>query len=124
MFEIKDNKNQPAVIDIFLWAIFFAIMGGGLYLYAIFSDISVALKVLFTIFSIFLLISVAFFTKKGRIAYTFMLEANVELKKVVWPNQNDVVQVTMMVAALIGAISLVLWGIDNGFSALISYIAA
>ena len=53
-----------------------------------------------------------------------MLEANVELKKVVWPKQNDVVQVTMMVAALIGAISLVLWGIDNGFSALISYIAA
>ena len=71
-----------------------------------------------------MLISVAFFTKKGRIAYTFVLEANVELKKVVWPQNSEVKQVTLMVAVLIGFISLILWGIDTGFSALISYIAA
>ena len=124
MFEIKDNKNQAPVIDFVLWAIFAGIIVGSLYLYALYSDVSAAVKVLFAIFSILLLISVAFFTKKGRIAYTFVLEANVELKKVVWPQHGEVKQVTLMVALLIGVISLILWGIDTGFSALISYIAA
>ncbi len=124
MFEFKDNKNQAPIIDFVLWTIFAAIFVGSLYLYGFFSDVSAAVKVLFAIFSILLLISVAFFTKKGRIAYTFVLEANIELKKVVWPQNSEVKQVTLMVAVLIGVISLILWGIDTGFSALISYIAA
>jgi preprotein translocase subunit SecE len=123
MFEFKDNKDQSPIIDFFLWFVFASIIGGSLYLYSSYSDVSAAIKVLFAIFSILLLISIAFFTKKGRIAYTFVLEASVELRKVVWPQVDEVRQVTLMVAALIGVISLILWGIDTGFSALVSYIA-
>lgn len=123
MFEFKDNKDQSPIIDFFLWFVFASIIGGCLYLYSSYSDVSAAIKVLFAIFSILLLISIAFFTKKGRIAYTFVLEASVELRKVVWPQVDEVRQVTLMVAALIGVISLILWGIDTGFSALVSYIA-
>ena len=124
MFELKDNSKQHVVIDVILWALFAGIVVGDLYLYATYNDVSSPVKVLFVIFSIFLLLSVAIFTKKGRIAYAFVLEANIELRKVVWPAKDELVQVTLMVSATIGFISLILWGIDSAFSALISYIAA
>ena len=124
MFELKDNSKQHVVIDVILWALFAGIVVGDLYLYATYNDVSSPVKVLFVIFSTFLLLSVAIFTKKGRIAYAFVLEANIELRKVVWPAKDELVQVTLMVSATIGFISLILWGIDSAFSALISYIAA
>jgi len=123
MFNIKDNKDQSSIIDFFLWSVFTAIIGFGLYIYANNVDVATVIKLLFTLFSIFLLLSVAFFTKKGRIAYTFMLEASVELRKIVWPKREEIAQVTLMVAAVIVLISLLLWGIDSAFSALISFIA-
>ncbi len=52
-----------------------------------------------------------------------MLEASVELRKIVWPKREEIAQVTLMVAAVIVLISLLLWGIDSAFSALISFIA-
>ncbi|MBT4885396.1 MAG: preprotein translocase subunit SecE [Legionellales bacterium] len=123
MFNIKDNKDQSSIIDFFLWSVFTAIIGFGLYIYANNTDVATVIKLLFTLFLIFMLLSVAFFTKKGRIAYTFMLEASVELRKIVWPKREEIAQVTLMVAAVIVLISLLLWGIDSAFSALISFIA-
>ena len=120
---IKDNKNQSGLIDFFLWSFFAGIIFFSLYLYANYADSATVIKLLFSLFSIFMLLSVAFFTKKGRIAYTFMLEASVELRKIVWPKREEIAQVTLMVAAVIVLISLLLWGIDSAFSALISFIA-
>jgi len=124
MNTIKDNKNQSGLIDFFLWSFFAGIIVFSLYLYANYADTATVIKLLFSLFSIFMLLSVAFFTKKGRIAYTFMLEALVELRKIVWPKREEVTQVTLMVAAVIVLISLLLWGIDSAFSALISFVAA
>jgi preprotein translocase subunit SecE len=124
MFAVKDNKHLPTWIDRLLWLVCTAIVVGSLALYATYPDVGTPVKVLFTFFSILLLLTVAFFTKKGRIAYTFMLEASVELRKIVWPQRDEVRQVTFMVALVIASISMILWGIDTAFSALISYVAA
>lgn len=123
MFAVKDNKNLPGWVDSLLWLICTAIVVGAFALYASYPDVGSPIKVLFAFFSILLLLTVAFFTKKGRIAYTFMLEASVELRKIVWPKRDEVQQVTLMVALVIALISLILWGIDSAFSALISYVA-
>jgi preprotein translocase subunit SecE len=49
----------------------------------------------------------------GKKLFAFAMEARVELRKVVWPNRQETVQTTMIIAALVIVMSLILWGIDS-----------
>ena len=124
MFSVSDNQSQSFFVDMILWVLFATLLAFSLYLHSQYSDTSTAIKLIFVFFLIFILLAIAFFTKKGRIAYYFAQESLVELRKVVWPSRSEVVQVTWMVSGVIVLISLFLWGIDSAFSALISYVAA
>ena len=124
MKTIPDNSSQSPIIDFLLWFLFATCLITALYLNSVYPDVATAIKCIFVLFLIFMLVAIAFFTKKGRIAYYFALDAWHELQKVVWPAKSEVVQVTWMVSGVIALISLFLWGVDSGISALISYIAA
>lgn len=122
MSKIAIKKEQSSWFDVVLWAVFYTIIAFSLFLYVIFPEVSSVVKLLFSSFLILLLLSVAFFTKKGKIAYTFVQEAFVEMRKVVWPARDEVVQITVMVSAVIAVISLLLWVIDSSFAAFVSYL--
>ena len=112
------------ICNFFLWVIFFALIGFGLYLHDYYSDVAVPVKILFTIFLLFLLLVVAFFTKKGRIGYNFMLDAVAESRKIVCPSVAEVKQVTLIVAAAVLLMSMLLWLMDSFFEVAISYVTA
>ncbi len=59
-------------------------------------------------------------TEKGRAAWTLMKEARSEIRRVVWPKREEVVQTTLIVLALVLVFSLVLWLLDSGLSWLVS----
>jgi preprotein translocase SecE subunit len=46
----------------------------------------------------------------------FLVDVSVELKKVTWPSQQEVVTGTVAVIALVGIIGLGLWLVDGGLS--------
>jgi preprotein translocase subunit SecE len=50
----------------------------------------------------------------------FMTDVSVELKKVTWPTQKDVIAGTIAVIALVAVIGLGLWLVDGGLSWLMS----
>ena len=63
-------------------------------------------------------------TKKGRVAWQFTKEARLELRKVVWPNKQETLQTTAMIAVLVIVTALILWGIDSLYAYIISSIIA
>lgn len=52
-------------------------------------------------------------TLLGRKAVEFVRESRTELRKVVWPTRQEVVQTTMVVAAMVVVLAIILWGMDG-----------
>src|SRR3989344_5663130 len=52
-------------------------------------------------------------TYRGRQALDFARESRMELRKVFWPTRQETIQTTLVVAAMVVALALILWGIDG-----------
>lgn len=52
-------------------------------------------------------------TQLGRRAIEFVRESRAELRKVVWPTRQEVMQTTMVVAAMVVVLAIILWGMDG-----------
>lgn len=50
---------------------------------------------------------------QGKIFRSFVQTARVELRKVVWPNRQETVQVTIVVIVMVVVLSLFFWGLDS-----------
>ena len=69
------------------------------------------------------LLLIALQTIQGRQAWGFIKGARTELRKVVWPTRQETVQTTLVVAAMVVVVALVLWGVDSLFLWMISELA-
>jgi preprotein translocase subunit SecE len=50
---------------------------------------------------------------QGKVFWAFVQSSRVELRKVVWPNRQETVQVTIVVFAMILALGFFFWGLDS-----------
>lgn len=53
-------------------------------------------------------------TRLGRQAVDFIRESRMELRKVFWPTRQETIQTTLVVAAMVALLAIVLWVIDSG----------
>jgi preprotein translocase subunit SecE len=58
----------------------------------------------------------------GSTFFSFIKETKIELKKVVWPSNNDIVNTTIHVSVAVIAMATFLWGVDSAFRYLIKTI--
>lgn len=56
---------------------------------------------------------VALQTKQGKQALEFARESRMELRKVFWPTRQETIQTTLVVAAMVIVLALILWGVDS-----------
>lgn len=66
---------------------------------------------------------VALMTTQGLQLRQFFKDAQIELRKVVWPSRQEALQATLMVLVAVVVMSLLLWLIDTLLFYLISYIS-
>ena len=52
-------------------------------------------------------------TEPGRTLWNFLQEAQVEVRKVVWPTRQETTQTTLLVIAVVILAALILWGLDS-----------
>ena len=55
---------------------------------------------------------IALQTVKGRYLWAFLLDAQVEVKKVVWPTRQETVQTTLIVILVVILVAIILWILD------------
>jgi preprotein translocase subunit SecE len=63
--------------------------------------------------------AVFFQTTAGRMTWGFIRESRVEMRKVVWPNRKETMQMTVTVMALVLVAALFLWVVDWGLSLIV-----
>ena len=52
-------------------------------------------------------------TEPGRNLWNFLQEAQVEVRKVVWPTRQETIQTTLLVIVVVILAALILWGLDT-----------
>ncbi len=58
--------------------------------------------------------AVALQTETGREAWSFMVGARMEARKVVWPTRKETTQTTLMVVVMVIIVGFMLWLLDMG----------
>ena len=59
-------------------------------------------------------------TEKGNAAWNLIKEARSEIRRVVWPTNNETTQTTLVVLVMVFIFSLILWGLDSLLGWLVS----
>ena len=107
-----ENQGEPR-LDWVKWLVTVALLLAGLIGNYYYSNVSMPLRTLAWLIVLAVAGFVASKTKKGRLAVDFIRDARMELRKVVWPTREETVQTTLIVAAMVIILALILWGMDG-----------
>lgn len=103
----QDNK-----LDILKWLFAIALIAAGMVGFYYFSDYHILARAS----SLVLLVLIATFimanTNKGRQTLTFLHEAHIEVRKVIWPTREDTIKTTGIVALVVVVVAIFVWIID------------
>lgn len=89
-----------------------AILIGGIVGYYYYPNLSIVVRALMVIGGVVLGIAVAMQTHKGGEFWKFMTGARMELRKVVWPTQQETIQTTIAVIIFVLIMGIFFWGLD------------
>ncbi|NBS17160.1 MAG: preprotein translocase subunit SecE [Gammaproteobacteria bacterium] len=106
--------SSSSGIDTVKLVLAITVLVGGIVGYYHFADKSLIYRVLGVLLSVFLSMGMVLTTQLGRQFLGFLVEARVEVRKVVWPNRQETVQSTLVVVALVFLVGLILWTLDAG----------
>jgi preprotein translocase subunit SecE len=118
----EKTENQTSNTDWVKWAVVAAIVIAGVYGNSYFAAESLLLR------TIGLLVLaggagwIAAQTTRGRAFVNLVLEAQVEIKKVVWPTRQETTQTTIVVLIVVFVVALILWLLDWGLNGIVSLI--
>ena len=90
----------------------------------IFADHSLLARVAGLVAGAGLAIAIAMQTDKGRQTWGFLQDAQVEVRKVVWPTRDETIQTTLWVIAIVIIVSLLLWFLDWALGSMITKLLA
>ncbi len=85
---------------------------GGIVGYYHFEDYPTLVRVLGMLVATGAAVVIAMQTLKGRSFMSFMVESQVEVRKVVWPTRAETLQATLAVAVMVVALGVILWMFD------------
>ena len=107
----SNNEKQP--LNIILWGATVVLVVIALWANYHFSQIALPLRMIGWLCVIGIGLGFVVLTSQGRRAIGQLSDARSELRKVVWPTRQEVVQMTFMVIAFVAVMSLILWGLDS-----------
>ncbi len=109
-------------IDWLKWLVVFALVGGGIYGNWYFGDESLLLRVGALLIVAVVAALIAVQTERGRTTWSLIKESRSEIRRVVWPSNQETTQTTLVVLLMVVIFGLILWGLDSLFGYIVSTI--
>ena len=107
-------------LDWLKWGLVGAIVALAVYANWYYQDQSLFLRVLGVLIMGAAALFIAVKTERGSAAWNLIKEARSEIRRVVWPTNNETTQTTLVVLVMVFIFSLILWGLDSLLSWLVS----
>ena len=89
------------------------VVAGGVVAFYIFSDQSLLVRVIGLLVVVAISVSIVMTAEVGKQSWAFLQDARTEVRKVVWPTRQELMQTTMIVVVFVLITALILWGIDS-----------
>ena len=106
-------QQSVTVLDTAKLAAGAVILGAGIAAFYLLPDLPIWLRWIIVLASLALGTLVGLQSAPGRTFWGFVQSSRTELRKVVWPDRNETVQVTIVVFVMIIVLSLFFWGLDS-----------
>ena len=90
-----------------------AILAGGIAAFSMLPDLPIWLRWIIVLAALVLGTLVGLQSSPGRTFWEFVQSSRIELRKVVWPDRQETVQVTLVVFVMIIVLSLFFWALDS-----------
>ena len=107
------DTQDGSALDWLKWLVVAALLGGGVYGNWYYGDESLLIRVVALIAVALLAGFIAIQTERGRNTWTLLKEARSEIRRVVWPSNQETTQTTLVVLVLIVIFARILWGLDS-----------
>jgi preprotein translocase subunit SecE len=107
-------------LDWLKWLVVLALLGGGVYGNWYYQDESLLIRVVALLALAGVAALVAVQTERGRTTWNLIKEARSEIRRVVWPSNQETTQTTLVVLVLVLIFALILWGLDSLLSWFVS----
>lgn len=114
------ETTSTSGLDWLKWLVVAALLGGGIYGNWYFGDESLLIRVAALLGVAVLAAFVAVQTERGRNTWTLIKESRSEIRRVVWPTNQETTQTTVIVLVLVVIFALILWGLDTLLGWLVS----
>jgi len=86
---------------------------GGLFAYYYYLQVSLPLRVLMVLAGFAVGIVIAMTSNQGKKLWVFIQGSRIEIRKVVWPTQQETTQTTIAVFVFTLVMALFFWGLDS-----------
>ncbi|MCK5898057.1 MAG: preprotein translocase subunit SecE [Methylococcales bacterium] len=106
------TEDTANVLDIIKQIISILLVVAGMAAFYYFPEILLLYRVLALVVIVASAIGLFFTTAAGQNIWVFMLEAKLEVRKVVWPTREETIRTTLLVFGMVFLVGLGLWLLD------------
>ena len=115
-------ETDTSTLDTVKLAAAVAILMGALVAFYYYADVSKLARVVGMIAAVGVAAAIALQTDKGRTIASFVKEAQIEVRKVVWPTRQETVQTTLVVMVVVVIVAIFLWLLDMALGGIVSQV--
>ncbi|RPG23782.1 MAG: preprotein translocase subunit SecE [Gammaproteobacteria bacterium TMED92] len=116
------EKSVGNALDWLKWSVVTALLVGGVVGNWYFAEASLLVRVIALLAVAVVAAVVAVQTERGRSIWSLIKEARTEVRRVVWPTNQETTQTTLVVLVIVLVFALILWGLDSLLSWIVSSI--
>ena len=117
-----NTENQGNSLDIVKWGLAVILVAAAVVGNQFYSEESVLVRAIAVIVAFAIAGFIALQTVKGKKALEFAREAQIEVRKVIWPTRQEALNTTFIVLAATAILAVVLWLLDMGLLKIINFI--
>jgi preprotein translocase subunit SecE len=110
MSDKAENASNP--LDSVKWIIVIALLGGLVYAYSAYEEISVLYRALAAVTIVVISLGIAATTQKGNDFLIFAKDARTEVRKVIWPSRSEANRMTLIILLATAVVGVMLYLID------------
>ena len=99
-------------LDTFKLGLALLIIVAGLVCFYLFDDYSLLFRVIGLLVGVGICVAIALQTAKGKEIWGYFRDAQIEVRKVVWPTRQETIQTTLIVIVMVILVAIILWLLD------------
>ncbi len=117
-----NTESQGNPWDMVKWVLVAILLATAIVGNQMYSEASVLVRAISVVIAFVIAGFIALQTVKGKQALVFAREAQIEVRKVVWPTRQEALNTTFIVLAATGVVAVILWGMDAVLLRIVNFI--